>query len=285
VAQALLERGTARGHEIVPLCRPDLDLAGNWDAIQSAFLAIEPDAVVSAAAYTAVDKAESERDKAFAINEGGASAIAHFARKARVPLVHLSTDYVFDGTKVDPYTEDDATGPTTVYGQSKLAAELAVLGSHDNVAILRTAWIHSPFGTNFVKTMLRAASECDEVNVVADQFGNPTNAFDIAEGILAVIQNLNASSDPALRGIFHMAGADEASWADLAEGVFAVSVQVGGPAARVRRIMSSDYPAAARRPSNSRLACRKLATVHGVTLPGWHVSVAEVVGRLIGARD
>ena len=281
VVRSLIERGGLAGHEIVALGRPELDLAGDPDAIASAIESARPDVVVSAAAYTAVDKAESEHDLAFAVNAAGARAVAAAAHRLGVPLIHLSTDYVFDGLKRDPYVESDQTGPTGVYGASKLAGEQAVLSEHDDVAILRTAWVYSPFGANFVKTMLRLAGERDEVGVVADQRGNPTSALDIADGILAVADNLRGSQDPERRGIFHMAGSGDASWADFAEAIFAASAAAGGPAARIKSIATSDYPTPAKRPTNSRLSGDRIAGAHGVRLPDWRASAAHVVQRLV----
>jgi dTDP-4-dehydrorhamnose reductase len=283
VVRSLIERAPGRGFEAVPIGRPEFDLAGPPDSIESAIAAARPEVVVSAAAYTQVDKAESEPDLAFAINEGGARAIARAARNLGVPLIHLSTDYVFDGAKASPYVEDDATGPTGVYGASKLAGEQAVLAEHDNSAILRTAWVYSPFGTNFAKTMLRLAGDRDEVSVVADQRGNPTSALDITDAIFMVGANLVGGGDPAQRGIFHMTAGGEASWAEFAEAVFAASAEVGGPTARVKPIASAEYPTAARRPANSRLDSEKLARRHGVRLPQWQVSVKTVVKRLLQA--
>jgi dTDP-4-dehydrorhamnose reductase len=196
-------------------------------------------------------------------------------------LIHLSTDYVFDGSNDKPYAEEDETGPTNIYGASKLAGEKAVMTEHDDVAVLRTAWVYSPFGSNFVKTMLRVASERDEVRVVADQHGNPTSALDIADGILAVASNLIASADPSQRGIFHMSASGEASWAEVAEQVFAASAEAGGPNAKVTPIATSEYVTPARRPANSRLDCSKLAQVHGIRLPEWRPSTRQVVARLL----
>ena len=284
VASALAER--ARDDiEIVRLGRSELDLAGPPDAIVSAIGQARPELVVSAAAYTQVDKAETEPDLAFATNERGAGAVARAARELGVPIVHLSTDYVFDGLKPAPYAEADSTRPTGVYGASKLAGEHAVLEENADSVVLRTAWVYSPFGSNFVKTMLRLGADRDEVAVVADQRGNPTNALDIADGIIAVARNLAASDDPELRGVFHMAGSGEASWAELAEATFAVSAVRGGPSATVRRIDTAEYPTAARRPENSRLDCGKLARVHGITLPDWHNALERVVSRLLQPAD
>ena len=281
VVRSLVERGAATGHDIVALGRPELDLAGDTGAIEAAIAAARPDAIVSAAAYTAVDKAETERDLAFAINATGAGAVAAAAQRLGVPLAHLSTDYVFDGAKPGPYVETDPTGPTGVYGASKLAGEQAVLLAHNDVAILRTAWVYSPFGANFVRTMLRLAADRDELGVVSDQRGNPTSALDIADATLAVTAHLIESRDSALRGIFHMTGTGDASWAEFAEAIFAASNDAGGPSARIRPIATADYPTPARRPANSRLDCDKLAAAHGVRLPDWRISTTETVARLV----
>jgi dTDP-4-dehydrorhamnose reductase len=284
VVRALAERGRAAGHDIVALGRPELDLAGDPAAITGTLKAARPDVVVSAAAYTAVDKAETESSMARAVNVDGARAVAAAASALQVPLIHLSTDYVFDGTKSGPYCESDPTGPTGVYGATKLEGERAVFDTHSDVAILRTAWVYSPFGANFVKTMLRLAADRDEVGVVSDQLGNPTSAIDIADAILAVSANLCASASPDLRGIFHMSGAGEASWADFAEEIFSISASAGGQAACVRRIATSEFPTSAKRPANSRLDCSKLLATHGIGLPDWRGSTSVVVARLLGSN-
>ena len=281
IVRALAERASGTEIEIIALGRPQLDLAGPRNDIVAAIIGTRPDIIVSAAAYTQVDKAETDSELAFAVNEKGSKAVAGAARETGVPLIHLSTDYVFDGLKPTPYVEEDHPRPNGVYGASKLAGEQAVLAEHANTVVLRTAWVYSPFGANFVKTMLRLAGDREEIGVVADQRGNPSSALDIADGIIAVARNLVASGDEAQRGVFHMAGAGEATWADFAEGIFASSGGRGGPTAVVRRIDTSDYPTPARRPANSRLDCKKLAGVHGVELPDWHNSVDEVVGRLV----
>lgn len=281
VVRSLAERAERFGHEIVPVGRPELDLAGNAESIRRALAATSPEAIVSAAAYTAVDRAEMEPDLAFAINERGARAVAEAARHLNVPLVHVSTDYVFAGTKGGPYNEVDPTAPAGIYGASKLAGERAVTGAHGNSVILRTAWIYSPFGSNFARTMLRLASKHDEIAVVADQRGSPTSAIDIADGMLRVIENLCASDDPQLRGTFHVAGTGEATWADFAEAIFSTSASLGGPSARVRRIPTADYQMIANRPANSRLDCSKLHRVHGVRLPDWRSSLPDILRRLM----
>lgn len=279
VVTALRERGEVAGHEVIALGRPELDLA-DPATVSGALQGAAPDVIVSAAAYTAVDRAETESDLAHAVNSTGAGAVAHAAKALGVPLVHVSTDYVFDGALERPYRETDATRPAGVYGASKLAGEQAVLAAHGNAAVLRVAWVYSPFGGNFVKTMLRLASDHDEVSVVADQIGNPTSALDIADGILLVAANLAGSDDASLRGVFHMTASGEASWADLAEEIFAASAARNGPSARVRRITTPEYPTAAARPANSRLDCARIAQIHGVALPDWRASLEIVVARL-----
>lgn len=283
LARALAERGPAAGVEILTVARPQLDLAGPPEEIIETIKQNQPEVIVSAAAYTAVDRAESEPERAFAVNERGAGAVARAAARLGVPLIHISTDYVFDGTKSAPYREEDETGPSGIYGASKLAGERAVSAEQPDSAILRTAWVYSPWGANFVKTMLRLAAERHEISVVADQRGNPTSAIDIADGVLAVARNLTGERDPRQRGTFHITAAGEASWAEFAEAIFAASAREGGPTATVKPITTSAYPTAARRPSNSRLENSRLQAVHGVILPDWSSSLQEVVSRLVGS--
>lgn len=283
VVRSLAERGPASGHSIVALGRPELDLTGDPSSIVETIKAAKPDAIVSAAAYTAVDKAETDQDTAFAVNERGAGAVARAARELGVPLVHLSTDYVFDGAKAGPYAEDDRTGATGVYGASKLAGEKVVVAEQSNSAVLRTAWVYSPFGANFVKTMLGLAGDRDEIGVVADQRGNPTSALDIAEGVLAVTEALARSDDAELRGIFHMTAEGGASWAEFAEAVFAESAALGGPSATVNPISTAQFPTPATRPQNSQLDSTKLLQAYGIQLPAWQSSVRKVVRRLLAA--
>lgn len=280
VVRAMLERVPA-GVEVVALRRPDLDLAIP-KMVAPALRAARPHVIVNAAAYTAVDQAESEPDLAMRVNGEAAGEAARAAAALGVPVIQISTDYVFDGALDRPYREDDATGPISAYGASKLAGERAVAAASDNHAILRTAWIYSPFGKNFVKTMLRLAETCDEVGVVADQQGCPTSALDIADAVLAVARNLVARpQDETLRGIFHMSAAGEAVWADVAEAIFAERERLGGKPVAVKRIATTDYPTPAQRPANSRLDCGKLAARHGVTLPAWRGSLATCVERLL----
>jgi dTDP-4-dehydrorhamnose reductase len=281
VAQSLLERAAAAALDVATIARPDVDLTRPSE-IETALVALAPQVVVSAAAYTAVDLAESEPDLAYAVNVEGVAAVARAASRLGIPIVHLSTDYVFDGTLNRPYCEDDATGPLGIYGQSKLDGERAIVLANDDHAILRTAWVYSPFGKNFARTMLSLAGKSDEIKVVSDQSGTPTNALDIADGIIAVARNLVRKPSAAeLRGKFHMTGAGETTWAGFAEAVFEVSAAAGGPSARVKPIPTSAYPTPAKRPANSRLDNSKLFKVHGVRLPEWRQSLPYTVERLL----
>ncbi|KLK92875.1 dTDP-4-dehydrorhamnose reductase [Microvirga vignae] len=281
VARALAERAPAHGAKAVLLGRPRLDLA-DPSGIEDILRETGGDLIVNAAAYTAVDQAETEPELAEAINGIGAGVAAGAAAVMRVPFIHLSTDYVFDGSLDRPYREDDTVNPLGAYGRSKRLGEEAVAAGIADHVILRTAWIYSPFGRNFVKTMLRLAKDREEVGVVADQLGSPTSASDIADGIFTVAKNLlERPQDRALRGVFHMTGAGFASWAEFAAEIFTLSARSGGPSARVRPIMTADYPTPAKRPFNSRLDCTKLETIHGIRLPSWQTSLASCVERLI----
>lgn len=283
VVTALIERGLARGVEVIPVGRPEFDLADPKNA-EAVFAALKPDLIVSAAAHTAVDKAESEPDLAFAINAVGAGAVAKAAAALGVPVIHLSTDYVFDGSKPTPWVESDPVAPLGVYGASKLEGERAVLASGARAVVLRVSWVHAPFGANFVRTMLRLAETRDKLGVVADQIGAPTSALDIADAILKVADNLLARPDDAsLAGLFHMGPAGpDASWADFAEAIFDGSASRGGKRPTVDRIPTSAYPTPAKRPEHSRLDSSRLAATHGVVLPDWRDSLSVVLDRLIG---
>lgn len=282
VAASLLEAGqAAAGVEVIAIGRPQLDLA-RPDTVIEAIAAAKPDIVVSAAAYTAVDQAEDEPDLAFAVNAAGAGKVAQAASRLGVPVIHLSTDYVFDGTKDAAYVETDATAPRSVYGASKLAGEQAVASANPRHLILRTAWVYSPFGKNFVKTMLRLAADRDEIAVVADQWGNPTSALDIADAILHAAARLHEGVGTS--GIYHLAGTGEANWSGFARHILDTSRVLGGPWARVRDIATMDYPTKARRPANSRLSSAKFAAAFGWNAPDWRQSTEAVVRRLLAGE-
>jgi dTDP-4-dehydrorhamnose reductase len=280
VVRALQERTPMYNAVVVAIGRPELDLR-RPETVRASLRDAAPQVIVNAAAYTAVDQAEAEPEIATHINEGGARAVAEVAAEMGVPLVHLSTDYVFDGASDRPYRETDPVGPLGVYGRSKLAGEQAIAAATPNHVILRTAWVYSPFGRNFVKTMLRLAETRNEVAVVADQQGSPTSALDIADGLVAVCRNLlERPDDPALRGVFHVTGAGTATWASFASAIFEAAGSLGLPRASVRPIATADYPTPARRPLNSRLDGSKITALHGVRLPEWRSSLVECVRRL-----
>ena len=280
VVLAMRERAPP-GVSVTVLGRPELDLE-ELATIAPAIQASRPNVVVNAAAFTAVDLAESQEETALLANGTAAGEVAKAAAALGVPVIQISTDYVFDGRLDRAYREDDAIGPISAYGRSKLAGERAVAAATGNHAILRTAWVYSPFGKNFVKTMLRLAETRDEIGVVADQAGCPTSALDIADAIFAVARNLSESPDEAaLRGVFHMGAQGEAVWADVAEAIFAERERLGGAPVRVKRIATADYPTPAQRPANSRLDSSRLAAIHQVTLPPWQDALRSCVRRLL----
>jgi dTDP-4-dehydrorhamnose reductase len=219
--------------------------------------AIKPVGVINAAAYTAVDRAESEPDAAYRLNRDVVGEMAGACATLDIPFVHLSTDYVFDGSKSEPYVETDPRRPISVYGASKAAGEEAVEAANGRWTIFRTAWVFSPFGANFIKTMLRLAGEREEVSIVADQCGRPTLAADIAAMAMRAVQ---APSDEGhgLKGLFHLAGSDDAVWADIADAVFDRHFERTGRRPHLNRITTADYPTPAKRPANSRLDTQKL---------------------------
>ncbi len=284
VAQSIAAAGIGAGLDVVALGRPELDLTAP-DSVEVALAGARPDIVVNAAAYTAVDKAEQERDAAFAINAHGPERLAQACAAAGLPLVHISTDYVFDGSKPTPYAESDPTAPLGVYGSSKLAGEhriAAVLTEH---VILRTAWVVSPYGNNFVKTMLRLAETRDSLGVVDDQLGSPTYAPHLAEAILAVARRTTAEPGDGIWGTYHAAGSGEATWCEVAREVFRCSVAAGDRPCEAKAITTADYPTPARRPANSRLDCSKLKSTFGIALPDWRQGIDACVGALLRDSD
>lgn len=238
--------------------------------------------VVNAAAYTAVDKAESEPDLAQLINADGAGAVARGAAAAGAAVVHVSTDYVFDGSKAGEWTEDDPVAPLGVYGRSKLAGERQVAAATPRHAILRTAWVYAPYGHNFVKTMLRLGAERDELRVVADQRGKPTSALDLADAIAAIAPRLaEAGPGDAGFGLFNYSGAGATHWAGFAEEIFRQAEgRLIAKAPRVTHIASAEYPTPATRPANSALDCGKFERVFGVRTVPWREALARVLDRL-----
>ncbi len=274
LARAAVGRVTVLGRPAFDFDRPDTLL----DALRAA----DPGVVVNAAAYTAVDRAETEPDAAMRANRDGPALLAAYCAEAGIPLVHVSTDYVFDGDKGAPYVETDPTNPTGVYGATKLAGEQAVLAACPRAIVLRTSWVYAPYGKNFVLTMLNAAKKTDQLRVVADQRGCPTSAEDLAAAILAIVARLDAGWQDRYAGIHHAAGSGETTWHGLAEAVFARAARRGLKVASVAPIATADWPTAARRPADSRLDCRKLEATFGVRLPDWRDAVARTVDAVAG---
>ncbi|WAC47056.1 dTDP-4-dehydrorhamnose reductase [Asticcacaulis sp. SL142] len=269
--------------EIIPIGRPQLDLS-RPDSIGPAITAIKPDAVISAAAYTAVDQAESDANMAEQVNATAPAILAHTTSALNIPLVHLSTDYVFDGLKTGAYDETDRPSPINVYGRTKRAGEQAVLAESGHV-VVRTSWLYSPYGHNFVKTMYRLAHTHDEVRVVDDQYGGPTSARDLADALLNVCERLGNDRDPALRGLFHFTAPDSGSWADLADAVFTDLAARGMRRPELIRIPSAQFPTAAKRPPNSRLDCRKISQAYGLALPPWRHSLMTCLDEMMSGES
>ncbi len=281
VVQSLLEKASQRpALEVIALGRPELDLAKR-ETVCHAIEAVKPDLVVSAAAYTAVDLAEDESELAFAINATGAKAVAEAAKSCGAPVIHLSTDYVFAGDASKAYVETDSTGPRSVYGSSKLEGEQLIAQANPKHIILRTAWVYSPFGKNFVKTMLKLAETRDALSVVSDQWGNPTSALDIADAIIHVADHIAAVPDFSAYGVYHLVGTGDTNWSGLARTIFSESAALGGPTATVTDITTADYPTKAVRPANSRLSTAKFQEVFNWSAPHWQSSLHDVVARLV----
>lgn len=268
VARALAARAAARGMAFTCAGRPEFDLLA-FDGK----LPTKARAVLNAAAYTQVDPAEDHIENARRVNGAAAGALARAAADADV-FVHFSTDYVFAGDKPAPYVETDPVAPINAYGASKLEGERAALDNNPRSVILRTAWVFDAQGTNFVRTMLRLAKARDEVSVVADQRGCPTFASDLADSALTV------ATDPRAFGVYHCVGAGETTWAEFAEEVFAQSRALGGPSAAVNRISTAEFPTRAKRPSNSRLDCSKLARDYGVRMRPWREALASCMEEI-----
>ena len=278
VARALLERSKHHHTLFEFMGRETCDLA-NASSLERAIARVSPSAIINAAAYTAVDAAETDEANARAINQIGPAMIADLAAKNGVPFVHLSTDYVFDGTKSSPYVESDITNPINVYGLTKRDGEMSILKSYPDAVILRTSWVYSPYGKNFLRTMLTLAQSRDALSIVDDQRGAPTSASDIASACLSVLEakfNGNQAS-----GIFHMTGAGETTWRGFAEAAFEKTRQWrAGKMPVVTPVPTSAYPTPARRPLNSRLNCDLLDAKFNIRLPHWDLSLSDTLKDL-----
>jgi dTDP-4-dehydrorhamnose reductase len=286
VARSLRE-AAANNPDIVIGCggRPNIDVL-RPDLVEKALLAFSPDIVINPAAYTAVDRAEAEPELAFAVNCDGAGNVAAAAARLDIPIIHLSTDYVFDGKKKSHYVETDAVAPKGVYGRSKLAGEHAVAAANNRHIILRTSWVYAPFGNNFVRAMLRLSANRDRLAVVDDQVGCPTFAPDIAVAIVTIAHKIASSGwQERLTGVTHLAGPDEVTWCDFARLIMHVSEKKGRRSVPVDAISTAAYPTAAARPANSRLCCDRLAAIFGIHMPPLALSLEKCLERLLDAHD
>lgn len=259
--------------------RPALDLTAPASVL-SALADFKPDVIVNAAAYTAVDRAEQEPEAAMALNAEGPARLAEAAARRGAVLIHISTDCVFDGAKPTPYVEEDPTAPLSVYGRSKLAGEEAVRTRAERHIILRTSWVFSPYGTNFVRTILRTARERDELRVVDDRLGCPTYAPHLAVAILGIARAVTDGHGRDAWGTYHAAGAGAVTWCGFAREIMRLSAAHDGPRVPVVPITTAEYSTAAVRPVNSRLDCSKLARNFGITLPSWQEGLADCFARL-----
>jgi dTDP-4-dehydrorhamnose reductase len=277
VGRELCRLAWPAGYDVAAFDRAGVDITQS-EAVVAAMARERPDIVINAAAYTAVDRAETERDAAWAGNCTGPANLARSCHEAGVPLVHLSTDYVFDGKKIGAYREDDPVNPLGVYGRSKEAGDRAVRGALVEHVILRTALVYSAHGGNFVKTMLRLAGERPVLRVVADQTGSPTSAADIAAALGTIVAQIAAGNTNW--GTCHFAGGGAVSWHGFAEAIFALAAQWRGPPPLVEAITTADYPTPARRPANSVLDCSRIGATFGIVPRPWREALAEVIREL-----
>ena len=275
----LCRRGEKHGFHILPLDLPGFDITDR-QAVDKAINQAGVSLVINAAAYTAVDQAESEPDRAFKVNCDGPACLASSCAHARIPLIHISTDYVFDGTKKGPYFEADPLSPLGVYGKSKAAGEVAVRDRQAEHIILRTSWLYGVHGKNFVKTMLSLGKEKEILRVVADQYGCPTYAADLAEAILAIVKYLG-EKNLSLWGTYHFCGSGETTWHGFAEKVFELAKQYDSFVVKeVVPITTPEYPTPAKRPANSVLACTLIGKTFDIDPPPWQESLARAIRDL-----
>jgi dTDP-4-dehydrorhamnose reductase len=284
IARSLVANAAAAGVEVRAVGRPSLDLA-DLDSLASAIAAARPDVLVSAAGYTDVEGAESEPDLAGTINVRGIGALAHCARRLGVPIIHLSSSYVYDGMQSTPYREGDPTEPLSTYGRTKLMGEQAVARVHPEHVNLRLSWIYSQFGRNFVTAMLQQAERSNNVRVIGDQIGNPTSAADVASGIIAIGRNL-VSGSPRREsyGTFHLSAPDIITPVAFAAAVFAKSAKCGGPTATVIPITRAEYTSKLERPANAALDSTKIARVHGILLPTLDAPLQACIEQILRER-
>ena len=276
VGQALIQQAADHNFQVAAYDRSELDIA-NRAAVLQAVEREQPAVIINAAAYTAVDKAESEAELARAINVNGTRHLAEAAQTVGAAFLHISTDYVFDGKGEAPYRESDATAPQSVYGQTKLDGETAALAACPRTIVLRTAWVFGEHGNNFVKTMLRLGRERDTLGIVADQFGAPTYAGDIAAALIQIARHI-AAGQPVEYGVYHFSGSPYTSWHGFAGEIFRRSAEQNllPRIPTLNAIATADYPTPARRPANSRLDCSKIQAAFGIAPSDWQAALGSL---------
>jgi len=275
LGREIVDRAARHGVTLLPVDRAMADLT-DAGAVAAVVEQVDVDIVINAAAYTAVDQAEAEEEIAHAVNAAAPGAMARACAARGLPLIHVSTDYVFDGAGTTPWREADPVGPIGAYGRSKLAGERAVAEAGGQTLIVRTSWVFSPYGRNFVKTMLSLAAR-PELRVVDDQHGRPTAAGDLAEALLVAARRMVEEPDGPVRGLLHFAGDGATTWRGFAEAVFA---EAGGPSPVITPVPTREYPTPAARPANSVLDCGRVETLLGIRPRAWRDGLAETVRAL-----
>lgn len=279
LARCLHELALKDSLPLVASGRPDFDLGRDAD-VEDIIARLNPAAIINAAAYTMVDQAEREPEAARAINRDGAARLAAVAQSRNIPFIHISTDYVFNGAKPSAYNENDQPAPLNLYGHSKHESEVAVFATYPHAVVIRTSWLYSPYGQNFVRTMLRLAATQSTVRIVSDQRGNPTSASDLAVAVLEIARQLRTDCFGEKAGIYHLAGQGETTWHDFAEVIFASLARRGHRVPEIHAITTEEYPTPASRPRNSSLDSSKAHRVFRVQLPPWQESVERCLDRI-----
>lgn len=282
-ANGMLARALSEHPDVIAVGRPEADLTAAH-TLEAALEKYAPRAVICAGAFTDVDGAETREAEAIQVNAEGPGVLARLCAARALPLVHVSTDYVFDGAKTGAYCETDTPSPINAYGRSKLAGEQAVTAAGGRYAIVRAAWIHAPYGRNFVRTMLRAARAGRPVRVVDDQHGGPTFAPDLAAALVRIAHTLAESTDAAQVGVFHAPPQGSCTWRRFAEAIFEGAQALKGPHTAIEPISTAEYPTHARRPANARLDGAKLLETYGIALPHWRESLKTCMAAIAAEK-
>jgi dTDP-4-dehydrorhamnose reductase len=284
VARCLHATAQEQGIPLISIGRPELDI-GDASSIGHAIRDTAPAAIINAAAYTAVDKAEAEADEAYRVNCAGAGLLAKAAADQNIPFIHISTDYVFDGGGSTPYRENEPASPLGVYGHSKRDGEVEVMAAYPGAVVVRTSWVYSAFGTNFLKTMMRLAETHPVVRVVNDQHGSPTSAHELAPALLQVASRLSSSGASNRGGIYHLTADGQTTWFGFAEAIFDALKSRGGRAPEAIPIPTTDYLTPATRPAYSVLDCTRMERVFGVRLPPWRQSLDTCLDQFARQKE